>query len=168
MSANITYQVGQTAYLKGCFTEEFFIRGMTAQQIGQELGLPQRRLTEGMFIAYAVRLPALHEFKLGGWAEFSTDKFIEYRKGKMIWNESDFEKTYDGKRMPISIEAAKKGWRQNMTHIKLIKVLLPIVHDNRDVYPSGGKASQIIITHPIECHVVKFLKPNDLFRGVWS
>lgn len=168
MSNNQPYKVGQVEYLKGCFTEEYFLRGLSVSQIGTELGLPQDRLANGIFISFALQLPSFHEFKLGGWAEFATDNFIKYRKGKMKWSETDFEKTYEGKRIPISIEAAKKSWLANMRNEKLIKVLPVIKHQQDDIYPAGGRASQVIIVHPIRCHITTFLKANEIFRGVWE
>lgn len=161
-------RVGQVINCSGCFTEEFFLKGLTAQQIGTELGLPQRCLAEGMFVSYAIQLPSFYQFELGGWAKYSTDKFVAYRKNKMNWKQKEFDKIYDGKRMPISIAEAKRGWLENMKYHKLIKILLPIAYLNTDEFPAGGKASQIIVTDPIPCEVVKFLKPNELFQGVWN
>lgn len=168
MANQTPLQVGQHLDLKGCFTEEFFLRGLTLSQIGVELGLPSHRLNDGVFIAFAIRLPSIHEFDLGGWAEYATDNFIEYKNGKSTWNEQKFEQTYDGKRMPISIEAAKKAWRENMKNEKLIKILPKIAHQQNDFYPPGGKASQIIISKPVKCHVVKFLNRGEVFNSVWN
>lgn len=163
------YKKGQVLYLKGCFTEEFFLRGLSVSQIGRELGLPSHRLANGIFISYAIKFPALHEFKLAGWAEYSTDHFVEYgKKGRVKWSEENFEKTYRGKRMPMSIEDAKKARLDGMKHHKLVKVIPNIPHRNTDEYPSGGKASQLIVVHPIQCHITNFLKGNEVFRGVWS
>ncbi len=168
MSQQTPYQVGQILHLGGCFTEEYCIRGLNVKQIGVELGLPQHRLNDGVFIAFARKLPYFHDFELGGWAKFSTDKFVEYRKGKMNWILSDFEKTYAGKRMPISIEDAKNAWLKNMRHEKLIKVLPVIPHHDDDKYPAGGLASQIIVRNKIECEIVQFLKSNEVFKDVWG
>lgn len=164
------YHIGQFPRLKGCFTEEFCIRGMTLRQIGVELGLPMRRIEKGAYIAFALQLPAYHEFRLGGWAEFSTDKFVTYnkRKGKIKWHEDKFEEVYEGRRVPISIDEAKKAWLKNMRYHKLIKILPALDHQESDDYPTGGKASQIIITHPVRCQVVQFLKLDDVFHSVWG
>jgi hypothetical protein len=55
-----------------------------------------------------------------------------------------------------------------MRHEKLIKVIPLIDHQNSDVYPSGGLASQIIVKEKIQCQVVQFLKSNEVFRDVWA
>ena len=162
-----TLRVGQVIYNKGCFTEEYFLRGLSGAQIGRELGLPPHRLVNGLFISFAIQLPAFHEFKLGGWAKYSTDNFVTYRKRKMKWSEAAFERTYEGKRMPISIEEAKKGWLAGMRNEKLIKVIPNIPRQEGDEYPQGGKASQIIVVHPIRCQVTNFLQLDEVFRGVW-
>jgi len=161
-------KVGQVVKLKGCFTEELFLRGLTLSQIGVELGLPSHRLNEGVFISFALQLPTVNQFDLGGWAEYSTDNFISYGKNGAQWSEKDFEKTYKDKRMPITIEEAKKGWLMNMRQEKLIKIIPVIPHSNDDFYPSGGKASQVIIKQPINCQIVKFLKRGEVFNSVWA
>lgn len=160
--------IGDTPYFDGCFTEEYFIRGLNFQQIGAELGLPKRRMVNGAFIAYAVQFPTMTGFHLGGWTAYETALFMEYRRNKIpFWNEEKFEEVYSGKRFPMSIEEAKKAWLRNMRHEKLIKVILNVDHRDDDDYPQGGRASQIIVTRPIECHVVQFLNGDDVFRGVW-
>ncbi len=167
-SSHEPYEIGQIRKLKGCFTEEYFLRGLSVSKIGQELGLPGHRLKDGVFVAFALQLPYYHEFELGGWAKYSTDKFVTYDKGKMTWSRFKFEETYAGKRMPISIEDAKMAWLKNMRHEKLIKILPVIPHKDDDKYPSGGIASQIIVKHTISCQIVKFLKGNETFNSVWT
>jgi len=162
------FAIGDTPYLDGCFTEEYFIRGMTLQRIGTELGLPQYQLSDGAFIAFALQLPSFNGFQLGGWTEFRASKFVDFRNGKKKWSKAKFEKTYQGKRLPISLEDAKKGWMKNMRNEKLVKVLPNIPPHENEKYPAGGLASQVIITHPIQCQVVKFLKHNEIFRSVWG
>lgn len=164
---NHNFKTGQIKYFQGCFTEEYFLRGLSVSQIGVELGLPSHRLKNGIYIAFAIKFPSFYEFKLGGWAEFSTDRFIEYRKGKMKWIETKFEETYKGKRIPISIDDAKKAWLENMKHEKLVKVIPFIPHHEEDIYPPGGRASQIIVVNPIQCQITNFLKGNQIFNGVW-
>ena len=161
-------KIGDYLNLTGCFTEEYFIRGMSVYQIGVELGLPLQRLKNGVYVSFAIELPTIHGFKLGGWTEFPTQLFMESRKGKMEWNETKFEETYDGKRMPISIEKAKRGWLNNMKQEKLVKVLPIDRYEKGDEFPSGGKASQIIVVHPLRCQVTNFLKYDEIFRGVWN
>lgn len=160
-------KIGDMVGLKGCFTEEYFVRGLSLRQIGKELGLPLHILADGAYVAFAVELPRYPDFELGGWAKYSTDKFIDYRKGKMDWSELKFEETYAGIRVPISIDEAKKAWLSNMRNEKLIKVL-PQIKDPNAEYPVGGLASQIIIRNEVRCQIVKFLKLNDIFRSVWT
>ncbi len=169
MTIPANYIIGQYVPHKGCFTEEYFLRGLSLKQIGIELGLPSRRLVKGAYICWAEQLPALHEFHLGGWAKFSTDKFVRYgRGGKLKWYEDKYEETYAFIRTPITVEQAKQGWLAGMRHEKLLKVVPMLGHDDTDLYPPGGRASQIIVSHPIRCKVVKFLNDDDVFRGVWG
>ncbi len=149
------------------FTEEYFIRGLTLRQIGEELGLPQHRLKEGAWICFALELPVYQNFRLGGWAEFSTDNFVTYDEGKMKWSEADYEETYAGKRLPVKINNAKRSWLSNMRKEKLVKILPAIPHSKTDAYPKGGKASQVIIMKKIRCYITKFPDYDDIFRGVW-
>ena len=160
-------KIGKSLFLTGCFTEEFFLRGLNVRQIGKALGLPEYRLANGLYIAWAVQLPSFHEFKLGGWAEFPTSEFYDYTKKRDKWSEEKFEKTYEGKRVPITIEQAKYAWLENMKHEKLIKVLLNIPGQDGDKYPAGEQASQIIVVHPIRCQIMKFIDGNDVFKGIW-
>lgn len=164
---NTQYAINQVLFLKGCFTEEYCLRGLTLHQIAQELGLPAHRVEKGAFIAFALTLPAFHEFYPGGWAEYSTDKFVEYRKGKMKWKEEQYEATYEGKRMPISVEQVKNAWLDSMKNEKLVKVLPAVPHSEGDDYPPGGLASQIVIVHGVKCLITQFLESNQVFRGIW-
>lgn len=161
------YEVGDRRSLKGCFTEEYFLRGLSVNEIGKELGLPPHMLSNGIFISFALQLPTFDNFELGGWAKYSTDNFINYRKGKMKWIESKFESTYKDKRVPIPIDQAKKAWVENMKKEKLIKILPNIPNNQSDIYPAGRFASQIIVINPIECQITNYLKNNEIFRGVW-
>lgn len=168
MNPNQQLRVGDLIYLDGCFTEEFFIRGLTLSKIATELGLPSHRIKEGAWIAFAIQLPQKHQFYLGGWTQFATDKFIEYRKNSMFWDAKKYMELYEGKRMPLTIDQAKEAWLSNMRKEKLIKVIPKVAHQPQDVYPPGGIASQIIINTPIQCHIVQLLQPNDVFQGCWG
>ncbi|PPK88768.1 hypothetical protein CLV84_1739 [Neolewinella xylanilytica] len=161
--------VGHMIDLVGCFTEEYFIRGLNASQIVKELGLPDRYQQLKMYVAMAIHLPSICDFELGGWAEFSTDNFFNYDKqGRgSKWDAKKFEKVYQGKRMPISINTAKQAWRDGMNHEKLVKVLFDTDHRDQDKYRAGGRASQIIVTRPIKCLIAKQLSPTERFTGVW-
>lgn len=159
--------VGDMLQLTGCFTEEYCLRGLIVNQIAKELGLLENRFKNGIFIAWAIQLPTMSQFELAGWVQFPTDKFATYHPQKGTqWHRILFEQTYKDKRMPISIEQAKQAWLQNMKHEKLVKVLMNIPGQGED-FPAGGKASQIIVTSPIMCSVVKKLSSNDVFNGVW-
>ncbi len=162
-------QVGDIANLSGCFTHEEWITGKNASQIATELGLPPHRMKDGIFVCWAEVLPTAQQFHLGGYAKFATDNFISYKNGQTIWSERDFENTYkDGGRMQISIDEAKRAWLSEMRRSKLVKVIPVIPHAEGDKYPPGNKAPQIIVSAPIRCQVAKFLKPYEVFRGVWN
>lgn len=161
-------EVGQIVKMDGCFTEEYFLRGLSVKQIGQELGLPAHRMIKGVFVIFALELPQYHQFELGGWAEFATDKFIDYDNDGMNWDEKKFEDLYANRRMPISIDDAKTNWMKNMMNEKLVKVITAVGSSKDDIYPSGGKASQIILREKVNCQVVQFLKSNDIFHSVWG
>ena len=162
-------KVGDFVELTGCFTEEYFIRGMAAHEIVQELGLPARFKLKRMYVAMAIHLPGIHDFELGGWAKFSTDKFFNYDKStkKGRWSKVKFEEVYRNKRMPLSVDAAKQAWRDGMNSEKLIKVLFNTPKSDRDRYPEGGRASQIIVTRPVKCLITTTLLPTHRFTGVW-
>lgn len=166
MSYETIYEGGIT-WQDGCFTFEQHIAGMTLEEIAKELGLPSERLIKGGWVVFALKLPFGDDFDLGGWAEFETKNFFDYDKKQ--WSRMDFEKTYKGKRMPISIFEAKNGWMQEMNNRKLVKLVLGVRHDDRHSYPAGGLAPQIIVKTKLKCLAVKYLPPNSMerFRGVW-
>lgn len=168
MSYKNKYTIGQNISLMGCFTDEYSLRGMSVLEIGRELGLPLARLSEGVYVAWAVQLPTIENFKLGGWAEYSTDHFVRYQEKQMVYSEKKYMATLKGKRMPISIEEAKKSWLMHMNNEKLIKIVPVIPHQEGDHYPPGGKAAQLIVTNPILCQVAKFLHIHEVFRGTWQ
>lgn len=162
-------KVGDTGNFSGCFTHEEWITGKNANQIAIELGLPPHRMKDGIFVVWAEVLPNVHQFDLGGYAKFATDNFIDYSTGKAVWDEKRFEQTYaGGKRMNVSIPDAKQAWLQEMRRSKLVKVISVVPGAATDVYPPGNKAPQIIVNTPIRCQVAKFLKPHEVFRGVWG
>ncbi len=160
-------ELGQFIELDGCFTEEYCLRGLSVRQIGEELGYKPFRMSQGIFIAFAIEFPSFDQFELGGWTKYSTDHFFDEDR-KVKWSEHEFEETYYRKRIPISIEAAKIAWLKNMRSEKLIKVLPVVPHQDKTDYIPGGLASQIIVTSKIKCQLVKFLAVNEVFKDVWS
>jgi len=178
---------------KGCFTQEYSLKGLTLKQIFEELGLPDRQLHEGANIIFALRLPTYDQFELGGYSKYSTEKFIKYgEKGSMNWNKTRFlktypahdfnrflriamagwtsdsvEKEYGSKDSPMTIEMAKREWLRINNNRKLVKVIPILGPKDEDIYPAGGRANQIMLKKEIECQVIGHFMPNDIFKGVW-
>ena len=161
------YRVGEIVFKGGCFTLEYFIRGLTCDEIGKELGLPPRVMANGASIAMAIELPSYNGFKPAGWTRFSTDNISHRKNGKMVWDEATYLEFYTGKRLPIPIREIQKSWLSDMKKEKLVKVLPNIDYEDNEYFPRGGKAGQIVVTNPLRCEVTNQLTLNDRFKGIW-
>ena len=163
------FQPLQNTFQGGCFTTEYFLRGLTLKNIFKELGLKQSQLSEGAVIAYALNLPGINEFELGGWTEHSTDKFEEFRNGQRFWNKEKYNEVFfPGSRLSKNdINDYKKAWLDRMNQEKLVKVI-PVTSKGEGKWPKGNKAAQIIVSRPILCTVIGHYKPHDYFKGAWG
>ena len=160
-----TLHVGQTISADGCFTLEGYILGQNLLEIARRLGLPQWRVSQGIYIAYALRVPHLTEFELAGVTHDSTDKFTSYKSGKSEYNPHQFQKLYTTNAVvPVDFQAIKKQYQNSFGVNKLVKVICAMPNQPDTIYPAGGMTPQFLMTTKLPCYVAAFVPANGNFR----
>ncbi len=155
------YQVGQTIYKAGCFTIEGYIKNLNLTEMARRLGLPQKVVSQGVYIAYAIRIPGMNEFELAGTTLDATDNFVDYSSGKPQYQPQQFQKIYtQAAVIPVNFQEIKKEYHNSFGANKLVKVLAP----SAKFYPAGGMTPQFLMTGSIPCKVAAFIPPNGNFR----
>ena len=155
------YKVGNTVYKGGCFTFEGYIKGQNLFVIAKRLGLPQAVVSKGIYIAYALRTPAMSEFELAGTTLDSTDKFITYGKGTATYNHQKFQKLYTkNAAIPVNFQDIKKQYHRTFGQNKLVKVLAPSFKE----YPAGGMTPELFMKSKLPCYIAAYIPPNGNFR----
>src|SRR5262245_1975223 len=61
--------------IKGCITQEIFIKGKTLPEIERILGFQKGRLDKGIVVAALLQLPAVNQFELLGYSQVAEHKF---------------------------------------------------------------------------------------------
>lgn len=162
---NNTLKVGQVLYLDGCFTFESSIIGQSLSAITYKLGLPQSRMTEGAFIAYALRIPEMEDFEFAGITQDSTDKFVRYKNGLMQFDQNAFAKLFTANtKLPVNFNELKRMCHNSFAGSRLVKVLPAIRHQNHR-YPPGDSSLQFLMLRGIETIVVAYIPPGGHFHG---
>ena len=127
--------------LEGCVTQAKYIQGRSLTLVERILGYQLGRLSKGLFVVAANRLPEDEEFDLQGYTQVSSDRFqgtgnLEVNRLKAL---------------------ARANWSLYGPN-RLVKVYPSIRHDpnikSEDQYPPGAGAPQWYITQPIEGKVI--------------
>lgn len=151
--------VGNYYQFDGCFTYEGYIIGQNIGEIARRLGLPQWRMKEGIYIAYALRVPSVNEFEMAGITLDSTDKFVSYDKNKMVYNADKFKTLYKG----MNLQEMKQMYHKTFADGKLVKVIARKKHIQGTEYPEGTLVPQILITSQLPCLVAAYIPPQGMF-----
>ena len=155
------FRLGQTVNKAGCFTFEGYIANQNLSEIARRLGLPQKVVAQGVYIAYAIRMPSMHEFELAGTTLDSTDKFTDYSNGIANYQPKKFQKLYTTNAViPVNFQQIKKEYHNSFGVNKLVKVLAP----SATLYPPGGMTPQFLMKYSLPCKIVAFIPPNGNFK----
>lgn len=160
MSNTVNFTLLQNTTQDGCFTFEGYLRGQNIMEIARRLGLPQSRMAEGIYIAYALTVPDLNGFELAGVTTDSTDKFVSYLKGSPQYDAEKFKKLYKG----ININEFKRIYQKLFSSERLVKVICKVPHSDGLHYPQGTLVPQFLMLQKLPCIIGADIPPMGTFR----
>ena len=146
-------QLHQFIAIKGCVTQEKFIKGKTLSELENILGFHKDRLKSGVVIAALLQVPAVNHFELLGYTQVAEHKLNGNR-----FNGLDVEKLK---------EMVRRDTFTTVGVNRLVKVLPNTPHsefmDNDEQYPPGWGAPQWRLTHKLNAEVVAIIKEGERY-----
>lgn len=147
----LLYQIIQ---IKGCITQEHYIKGRSLPELEHLLGFESGRLDKGIVIAALTQLPAVHQFELLGYSQVA-----EHR------HNSDATKGLDIKKLK---EMVLKETFTLFGYKRLVKVMANQPHndqlDNDVQYPPGQGVPQWKLTSALSAKVVAIVLPGKVYQ----
>jgi hypothetical protein len=139
--------------VKGCITQEHFLRGRTLSEIERILGFHKGRLNEGMIVAALIELPSAHQFDLLGYTQVAEHRFKGIDPAKL-----DEKKL---KEMVMKEAFTLSGYK------RLVKVIANKPHDasmdDDTQYPPGLGVPQWKLTTRLPARVLKIINPGKIY-----
>ena len=138
--------------VKGCITQERYIKGKTLAELERLLGFQKGRLESGVVVAALIQLPAVNQFELLGYSQVAEHKFsaddrkLDINKLKQMVVEETF--TLVGNKRLIKVIA-------NTRHNDAI--------ENDLQYPPGLGIPQWKLTDRISARVLDVVKPGEVY-----
>ena len=139
--------------VRGCITQEKYIKGRTLKDIERILGFHQGRLSKGMIVAALLQTPSKRGFELLGYTQVAGHRF-----------DKDALKTLD-------VDKLKELVMQNaFTTVgtnRLVKVIPNIPHSNSmtddEQYPPGWGVPQWKLTTTLTARVIAVVKAGETY-----
>jgi hypothetical protein len=140
--------------VKGCITQERYIKGKTLPELERLLGFQKGRLDNGIIVAALIQLPTVNQFELLGYTQLAEHKFnAESTKGL------DVDKL---KEMVLKDTFTLVGNK------RLVKVMANTPHNenlNNDLqYPPGQGIPQWKLTSRVSARVLEKLMPGEVYQ----
>ena len=140
--------------IKGCITQEIYLRGKTLPDLERILGFQKGRLDDGIVVAALIQLPAAHQFDFLGYSQVA-----EHRHDPNALAGYDINKL---KEMRIKDTFTLVGPK------RLVKVLANTPHneklENDLQYPPGQGVPQWKLTSRVSARVVSIIKPGEVYN----
>jgi hypothetical protein len=140
--------------VRGCFTQEKYLKGRSLSEIEDILGFHKGRLSKGMKIVALENVPSANQFEFLGYSTIA-----EHKHDKDALKKFDINKL---KQMVINESFATFGPN------RLVKVLPAIGHstamDNDTQYPSGLGAPQWKLVCEVSAVVIAEIGPNQKYH----
>ena len=140
--------------IKGCITQERYIKGKTLAELERLLGFQQGRLDNGVVVAVLIQLPSVHQFELLGYSQVAEHRYI-----------GETEKNLDVaklKQMVLDDTFTLVGTK------RLVKVMANTPHNdslNNDIqYPPGQGVPQWKLTSRMPARVVDVVLPGEVYK----
>lgn len=80
-----------TTQIKGCITQQKFLRRQTLAELERRLGFHTGRLANGVIVAALTRKPLAHEFEFGGYTQVASHYYQE-QYGKVQFDKNMMKK----------------------------------------------------------------------------
>jgi hypothetical protein len=139
--------------VRGCITQEHFIKGKTPGELERLLGFQKGRLANGAVVAVLIQLPTVHQFDLLGYSQVAEHKF-----GRAATEGLDVNKL---KEMVVKDTFTLAGNK------RLVKVMAVTPHnanlDNDIQYPPGLGVPQWKLTGRVSARVVAIITPEKVY-----
>lgn len=140
--------------IKGCITQEHYIKGKTVSEMERILGFEKGRFQNGITVLALIQMPEAHQFDLLGYSQVAGHKFNNASLKGM-----DVKKL---KEMVVKEAFTLAGVK------RLVKVIPNTPHnhlvDNDIQYPPGLGVPQWKLTGKVSARVVATLKSEDIYK----
>ena len=144
----------QNIQIKGCITQEHYIKGRSLAELERILGFQTGRLDKGIVVAALTQLPAAHQFELLGYSQVAEHK-----------HSPDATKGLDVKKLK---EIVLKEAFTLFGYKRLVKVMANQSHndqlDNDAQYPPGQGVPQWKLISLVDAKVVAIVLPGKVFQ----
>lgn len=145
--------VNEHIAVRGCITQEKYIKGRSLSEIEDILGFHKGRLSTGMKVAVLEHKPTTNDFDFLGYSNVAGHNF----------NQANLDKLNVAQLKKLVVEEVFTTSGPD----RLIKVLPVTGHSNDmsndDQYPSGLGAPQWKLTTPIQARVIAEIGPKQKF-----
>ena len=146
--------ISEMIQIKGCITQEHYIKGRSLAELERILGFQTGRLDKGIVVAVLTQLPAAHQFELLGYSQVAQHK-----------HSPDAVKGLDVKKLK---EIVLKEAFTLFGYKRLVKVMANQSHnnqlDNDAQYPPGQGVPQWKLTSPVDAKVVAIVLPGKVYQ----
>ena len=140
--------------VKGCITQERYIKGKTLPELERLLGFQKGRLEAGAIVAALIQLPATHQFELLGYSQIA-----EHHFGADATNGLNVNKL---KELVLHDAFTLAGNK------RLVKVMANTPHnttlDNDVQYPPGQGVPQWKLTSRLPARVINIIMPEEVYN----
>jgi hypothetical protein len=140
--------------VKGCITQERYIKGKKLAELERILGFQKGRLDQGVTIVVLIQLPDINQFELSGYSQVAGHKFND-----------ESVKGLDVTKLKQNV------LKDNFTLAgpkRLVKVIPDTPHndilDNDTQYPPGLGVPQWKLTGKVSARVVAKLKSQEVYQ----
>lgn len=146
--------INEIIQVKGCITQERYIKGKTLPELEHLLGFQKGRLDTGIVVAALIQLPSLQQFELLGYSQVAEHKFS-----------NDATKGLDViklKEMVLRDTFTTSGSK------RLIKVMANTPHNDHlqnDIqYPPGLGVPQWKLTSRMPARIITIVLPGKVYQ----
>ena len=143
----------QIIQVKGCITQERYIKGKTLPELERLLGFESGRLDKGIVVAALIELPTPHQFELLGYSQVAEHKFNPDKTKGL-----DVNKLKELLRKEVFMLTGSK---------RLVKVIANKPHndklDNDTQYPPGQGVPQWKLNTPLAARVIAIALPGKIY-----
>jgi len=144
----------QVIQIKGCITQERYIKGKSLPELERLLGFQKGRLEKGIVVAALLQLPTFHQYELLGYSQVAAHQF-----NRTVTKGLEVNKL---KEMVVSEIFTLSGSK------RLVKIMANQPHNDRlgndTQYPPGQGVPQWKLTTPLFAQVIAVVLPGKTYE----